>query len=106
MALLLKKGTREYLSDLSTCVSGSDVALGYTCNDVIQAKLCDFSHAVSLERELDEDDEEDIRQHLLPAIVPPEVLTPPPLLSIIIIMLYRYFQALPSSPYNINKINS
>ena len=89
-------------------VLGSDVALGWTSHDVIQAKLCDFSHAVSMEQRLDEDDEEAIRQRLLPAIVPPEVLTPPLLLSIIIIIvvvLHQCFQALLSSPYNLTRFN-
>ena len=40
---------------------------------MIFAKLCDFSHAVSMEEELSEEDDEDIRQLLLPAILPPEV---------------------------------
>ena len=53
--------------------SGSDVALGCHSDDMIFAKLCDFSHAVSMEDELSEEDEEDIRQLLLPAILPPEV---------------------------------
>ena len=53
--------------------SGSDVALGCHSDNMIFAKLCDFSHAVSMEDELTEEDEEDIRQLLLPAILPPEV---------------------------------
>lgn len=52
--------------------TGSDVVLGCPCGDVIHAKLCDFSHAVSMEGELSEENEEVIRQLLLPAIVPPE----------------------------------